>query len=122
MNVKRGTIDNGFFMNSVLPTEIIESLDQAGEEKEEIIRQINKVENNLKKHKMLLEEFVGKKEIEMKESLNNISVVGERINQREKKSKKIEQQILQLKKQREDLAAENDADQNEIEKHETKKI
>ena len=35
-------IDNGIFMNSVLATEITESLDQADEEKEEIIRQIKK--------------------------------------------------------------------------------
>ena len=69
-------IDNGIFMNSVLPTEITESLDQADEENDEIIRQIKKVENNLKKHKMLLDEFIEKKEIEMKESLNNIYVVG----------------------------------------------
>ena len=47
-------------MNSVLPTEITESLDQADEENDKIIRQLKKVENNLKKLKMLLEEFIEK--------------------------------------------------------------
>ena len=42
------------------------------------------MENNLKKHKILLEEIIEKKGIEMKESLNNISLVEEKINQRAK--------------------------------------